>query len=181
MTTLKQAAKAPARLNAGTEIEAEKTEAEIKKYLRSRGVEPPLVITEDPEHNQVVLLFKLFGRNIRMNQGLPDPKSKHINRAAPGNGHRPPGEALLRSRMEAETRRKWRVLFLRVKTRLDLIFDEADLEEREDMFLHEFLADTQMPDGPTVAEWMEPQVAEAYKVGRPIQMLPQPAPFECLE
>lgn len=170
--------KTPPRLSASTVIEADKTRAEIEKYLRSRDVRPPIVLTEDPDNDRIVLLFKLFGRSIRIHQPLPRVGSKVIQAQAAGNGWRPPSAELVTKRMEAETRRRWRVLFLRVKTRLDLVFDEADLEEREEMFRHEFLADTQTPDGPTVAEWMEPQVAEAYKVGRPIQMLPQPAPYK---
>lgn len=170
-------AKAPSRFASSTVIESEKTEMEIKKYLRSRGAENP-VVTQDDDHNQIVVMFRMFGRVIQMRQNLPVETSKFIQRPL---GFRAASASDIKTRMVTETRRKWRVMLTRVKVRLDLVFEEEDMEEREAAFRYEFLTDTAIPGGGTVVEFMEPQVAEAYATGKPPQMLPPPVPYKALE
>jgi hypothetical protein len=71
---------------------------------------------------------------------------------------------------EAERRRVWRVLVLRLKAKLEVAYDDAEL------FRREFLADTVLPDGRTVGDWAAPQVEEAYRIGRMPLSLPPAAP-----
>lgn len=52
-----------------------------------------------------------------------------------------------------ERRAKWRALLLVIKAKLEAVHQGISSLERE------FLADTIMPDGQTVAEWAEPQLA----------------------
>ena len=53
-----------------------------------------------------------------------------------------------------------------IKAKLEAIHQGISSIERE------FLADTIMPDGQTVAEWVEPQLAKAYESGQMPKLLP---------
>ena len=171
-----------ARLNGTTSIHADTTEMEIKKYLRGRGAENP-VVAQDDDNNRIVVMFRLFGRVIQMEQRLLTKDAPLIQKSLGVNQHSryAPSDAQVKSRLEAETNRRWRVMLMRIKLRLDLIFDEEDQAEREAMFRLEFLPDTSIPGGGTVREFMEPQVAEAYKTGKMPALLPGPGAYHLLE
>ena len=59
-----------------------------------------------------------------------------------------------------------RALLLVIKAKLEAVHQGISTLERE------FLADTIMPDGQTVAEWAEPQLAKAYESGQMPKLLP---------
>ena len=74
---------------------------------------------------------------------------------------------LVESHLSAQERRaKWRALLLVIKAKLEAIHQGISSLERE------FLADTIMPDGQTVAEWVEPQLAKAFESGQMPKLLP---------
>ena len=170
------------RLNATTAIDSDKTELEIKKYLRGRGAENP-VVAQDDDHHRIVVMFRLFGRVIQMEQKLLTVDSPQIKEPGGANQHTSglSTQARKQKQVAAETNRRWRVMLMRVKLRLDLIFDEEDPSERLEMFSREFLPDTVIPGGGTVREFMEPQVAEAYRTGKAPALLPGPGAFRLLE
>lgn len=170
-------AKTPNRYAAGTPVEAKKTRQEIDDYLRGRGAENVIVTTDDDRH-LARAHFRLFGRTIDMRETLPTAATPRMRRKS---GWREPDQAEIEKRVEAETRRRWRVLLTRVKMRLDLVFGEEDEAEREEAFHYEFQADTALPGGGTVREFMEPQIAEAYATGTPPRALPPPGAFRLLE
>lgn len=64
--------------------------------------------------------------------------------------------------------------------RLDLVFEEGDEADREEAFRYEFLADTALPGGGTVQEFMQPQLETAYTSGTPPRLLPAPGTFQML-
>jgi len=45
-----------ARLSAGTKISPMTTKMDIEKYLRSRGAESPIIVTDDPEKNRIITI-----------------------------------------------------------------------------------------------------------------------------
>lgn len=65
-----------------------------------------------------------------------------------------------------ERRAKWRALLLVIKAKLEAVHQGISSIERE------FLADTIMPDGRTVGDWAEPQLAVAYETGKMPKLLP---------
>ncbi|MGI3901256.1 MAG: hypothetical protein ACRYGP_13770 [Janthinobacterium lividum] len=74
---------------------------------------------------------------------------------------------LVESHLSAQERRaKWRALLLVIKAKIEAIHQGISSLERE------FLADTIMPDGQTVAEWVEPQLAKAFDSGQMPKLLP---------
>jgi hypothetical protein len=60
---------------------------------------------------------------------------------------------------DREIRRLWRVLLLGIKAKLELV--NSNLTSFED----EFLAQTCLPDGSTVSQYIQPQIAEGIKTG----------------
>lgn len=72
----------------------------------------------------------------------------------------------------AQARRaRWRALLLIIKAKLEAV--DAGIVIFED----EFLSATVVPGGDTVAEWVRPQIDEAYRTGAlPAAVLPQLGP-----
>lgn len=70
------------------------------------------------------------------------------------------------STTDQERRAKWRALLLVLKAKLEAVAQKISTVEEE------FLAATVMPDGQTVKEWIEPQLAVAYEKGVQPKMLP---------
>jgi hypothetical protein len=71
------------------------------------------------------------------------------------------------AKRQADRRRVWRVLILWAKARLEAIDGGDSTAEAE--FMH-WIA---LPTGMTVGEWLKPQLADAYSVGRmPALLLP---------
>ena len=69
------------------------------------------------------------------------------------------GERAWYNAWDQAKRSHWRALLLIIKAKLEAV--ECGIVEFED----EFMPQTVMPDGSTVAEWMAPQLAEAYAKG----------------
>ena len=176
--------KEPARLAGGTSIAATQTKADIEAYLYSRGAEQVVVVRDD-DFNRILIVFRLFGRMIRMERELATEATPMITRATALNQSsvvRPPTKAQIAQRLEAENRRRWRIMFLRVKMRLDLVFDEVDEDERQIAFYTDFLVDVVIPEadggmGGTVGDFMRPQIGEAYEKRRPPRLLPVPGRY----
>ena len=63
-------------------------------------------------------------------------------------------------------RAKWRALLLVIKAKLEAVAQKISTVERE------FLATAVLPDGRTVGDWIEPQMALAYDKGEMPRLLP---------
>lgn len=97
--------------------------------------------------------FKYKGRVIKYN--IPLPKRTDFRETKTGEQN-----------WERECRRLWRVLLLAIKAKLELV--DSGLTTFED----EFLAQTCLPDGQNVSEWIQPQIDKAVEAGRMPKLLP---------
>jgi hypothetical protein len=120
-----------------TEVPAERSRAEIERTLNKYGATKFFYGTS-PQGAGIAFEFK--GRVIQLS--VPNPNERKF--ATP-------------KKWEAERRRMWRVLLLAMKAKLELI--NAGLATFED----EFLAQTALPNGGTVSQWLQPQLLQAIQ------------------
>ena len=136
----------PRRFAEGTSVPSGKTRLEIEDMLKKHGATSFIY----GEHENVGnLRFAMRGRHIMFRLQLVDERQQ-----------------------AAEHRRRWRVLLLTLKGKLESVADQT-----VETFEEAFLAHTVMPDGSTVGAAMLPQLADAYKTGRQPEMrlaLPPP-------
>lgn len=132
-----------------TGVSSEKSRAEIEKTLVRYGATSFAYMTEGAK---AAIAFQAQGRRIRMIVPLPDPKAYEKSPA----GRRWPKERGMKA-WEQAGRQRWRALSLVVKAKLEAV------ESGVATFEQEFLPYTLLPNGKTAAEWMLPQVAQAYE------------------
>lgn len=131
-----------------TRVPVERSRAEIEKTLIRYGVDG-FFYGRSAERGGGIG-FKYKGRLIKIAVPLPDK-----------------GEYESEQKYNQEYRRRWRVLLLALKAKLELV--DAGLVSFED----EFLAQTCLPDGSTVAQYYQPLIDEAVKDGKmPKALLP---------
>jgi hypothetical protein len=107
-------------------------------------------------------MFELQGLKFRFDVPYPDPADRKFTRNARGWAT----AAQIKARIEAETRRRWRVLFMRLKMKFETI-------ESEDIPIsEEFLANIMLPNNSTVKDFIEPQINHIYETGAMPNMLP---------
>lgn len=140
-----------ARYAEGTTVKVENSVAELRRVVLRYGGHS-LTLMEDDDTPAVAVLFRISERWVRFGQALPPPPRK------------PEG----RSRRDAEIRRRWRVLILKVKTRLE------EFAGGESTFEETLLPFVVLPDNRTVAEALGPQVEEMYRNGSMPRMLDGP-------
>ena len=127
----------PRKFAENTQVPANKTRMEIEDLLKRAGATSFMNAQKD---GLAMFQFFLRGRTIRFTLKLPD-----------------------ELKAAGEYRRRWRVLLLTIKGKLESVRDET-----VETFEEAFLAQTVPPDGgKTVAERMLPQLAEAYRTGLP--------------
>jgi hypothetical protein len=106
--------------------------------------------------------FRMKGRRIQFRLALP-PQSEFAS--TPARQVKRSQKDMLAAWDQA-CRQRWRALALVIKAKLEAI--EAGITD----FESEFLAQTLLPDGQTVAEYVGPQVDESYRTGRMPDVLP---------
>lgn len=144
---------------ANTSVSVENSRAEIERTLRRYKAESFAYATEG---SRAMVGFKIGGRAIRFWLEMPDPEHKDFTQHSRGRREPAAAERL----WEQACRQKWRALALVIKAKLEAV--SAGITTIED----EFLAHTILPSGETVGQWMQPQVDEAYRLGRmPTQLL----------
>jgi hypothetical protein len=110
--------------------------------------------------------FVLRNRQFRLIIPMPDRNSREFLRT--------PKQGRLRSKTAAQeaydqaVRQRWRALALYVKAALEAV--EAGILSFEDAFL----AYTALPGGPTVGQWMQPQLERTLEQGQMPPLLPLP-------
>lgn len=150
----------PARRFAeGTEVPAERSRAELEKLFTQAGA-TDYGSGRSPERAWVML--RLGGRTVRLGFAMPTPAAF----ARHGGRSRTPREQ--QALCDAELRRRWRVLVLLAKAKLEVIASGDSTVERE------FLADLVLPDNTTVAELLRPQLEAAYQSAAMPRGLPAP-------
>jgi hypothetical protein len=146
--------KTPRRFAEGTEVTVEKSRTELEALLDKHGA------TEFALHRsaeRTVLLYRMHERMMRQVVDYPPADAYLYPDPKRTWNKRKPEE--IKKLQEAEHRRRWRALVLITKARLELIAGGGSTFERE------FMADTLLPNGQTVAEAMLPRIAESYASG----------------
>lgn len=121
-----------------TDVPEERSRGQIEHLLRQHGAVNVIVSSLD-EPALLLVQFTLDGLLIRMSQ---------------------PGDVSAQER-----RRRWRVLLLWCKARLEAVADGSSV-------LEQFTAWIALPDGATVGRWLAPQIDQIYSAGRMPLALP---------
>lgn len=137
-----------------TKVAPEKSRAEIEKTLSRYGAKQ-YGYAQDAERGVASISFNAHGRYVRFVLNLPLQNSREFTRTS--RGSRAPAAA--RTAWEQACRQKWRALALCVKAKLETVRSGISTFETE------FLANIVLPNGDTVGQLMQPQIAEAYETG----------------
>lgn len=140
------------RYAARTDVPTERSRVAIERLLVRYGAER---FAYGWEKDRATLAFTLAGRTIRIVLPLPD--AAEVSRTPTG---RPRSGGALRNALAQAERQRWRALELVVHAKLEAV--AAGISTIED----EFLAWTVLPDGSTVAERVQPQIAASLRSGR---------------
>lgn len=144
----------------GSVVEAPQSRAGIERAVERFGATGFGYGTRD---RRAMVAFEVRGRQVRFVIELPDPADRAFWFTETG---RERTERAARDVYAAEVRRRWRSLELVIKAKL------AAVDDGIVQFEVEFLAQTVMPDGRTVAEHTLPAVQRALDSGQPAALLP---------
>jgi len=142
-----------------TQVSAEKSRGEIERTLSRYGADS-FMYGWSPEG--AVIAFRCNGRHIRFVVTMPDKTDPEFTMYYRGTVNKVQVErdaATAEKLWEQATRQRWRALALVIKAKLEAV------ESGISTFEAEFMSNTMLPDGRTVAEWMEPQIEKAYEKG----------------
>lgn len=142
----------------GTDVSIERSRAEIERTLKRFGATGFLYGWHERGH---VLGFRYAGREIKYMLPMPDWSEFHLT---PTGIRR--SASSIENAYEQAVRERWRALALLVKAKL------AGVEAGISTFQEEFLANTVLPGGVTVAEHLIPQLEDAYAQNRVPPLLP---------
>jgi len=134
---------------ATTTVTVDKSKAEIERTLRRYGASS---FAYYADHQRAIIAFVKNGRQIRFALPMPDPNDRQFTHHQRG----PRTAAVRESMYEQATRQKWRALNLVLKAKLEAV--DAGIVSFED----EFMSHMVLPNGATVAEYVGPQIEEAY-------------------
>ena len=147
---------APGRYAARTDVPPERSRAEIESALRRYGA------TKFGYMHEIalaVVAFEIGGRRIRFTITEPRQDDPALKRRDARSS---------KAAWEQAVRQRWRALALVIKAKLEAV--SSGIVTIED----EFLAHTVLPSGRTVAEEALPRIAEAYRSGLDVPLLPGP-------
>lgn len=140
------------RYAAETSVSQDRSRAEIEATLKRYGATSFMYASEQ---TTAMIGFRISDRMVKFVLPMPDPKSREFTHHS--RGQRTPDAAL--KAWEQAGRQRWRALALVIKAKLEAV--AAGITTIED----EFLAHTVLPDGSTVGQFMQPQLAIAYEQG----------------
>lgn len=144
-----------------TSVPADRSRAEIERTLERYGADEFMYgWTSDG----AVIGFRMNGRVVKLTLPLPDRADEQFHTTPTGRKKRNEDAAL--AAWEQACRQSWRALALVVKAKLEAVAANISTFERE------FLADTILPSGETVSEWLEPQIERAITEKRMPHKLP---------
>lgn len=135
-----------------TSVSQEKSRNEIEATLKRYGATSFMYATGE---TGAMVQFIISGRQVRFLLAMPDPKAREFTHSS--RGARPSDVAY--KAWEQAGRQRWRALALVIKAKLEAVASGITTVEDE------FLAQTLLPDGSTVAQFIQPQVAIAYERG----------------
>jgi hypothetical protein len=141
-----------------TTVAAEQSRSEIERILTRYGADSFMYGWTD---EGAVVAFRARGRHVKFVVGMPDrndPAFTSYKRGQYGAVQQRTADAAEKL-WEQATRQRWRALALVIKAKLEAVAAGISTFEAE------FLANTMLPDGRTVDEWIQPQMSEAYASG----------------
>lgn len=144
-----------------TAVSSERSRAEIETILGRYGATSFAYMWQG---TTALILFEYKEKRIRFMLKLPSRDDKAI-RLTPERGTVRSREAQEKA-YEQAVRQKWRALALVIKAKLEAV------ESGISVFEEEFMANIVLPNGQTTAEYMIPQINEAYRFGKMPPMLP---------
>lgn len=137
----------------GTDVSPGRSREEIERILMRYGADS---FGYANNRESIVIQFRIHDRMYRMMIKLPSPESFKLT---PSGKYRRDQDTMFQE-WEKEVKRIWRVLALGIKAKLELVQAGVSTVEVE------FMPYTLLPDGKTVFEFMEPQIALAYQTGQ---------------
>jgi Zn-dependent M32 family carboxypeptidase len=137
-----------------TDVPVERSKSQLEALLREAGAD---AIATMVEAERAAVAFRLNGRAYRFVLTLP-PKSCYMTRSRTNTQ--------AASAWEQSQRQRWRALLLVLKAKIESA--RADITTLE----VELLPYALLPGGSTVAAEVLPRLAEAYKGGRDVPLLP---------
>lgn len=143
---------------AKTTVSPERSRAELESVLKRYGA---TAFAYGYEARRAVVTFKAAERIVRFEIEVPQLADFRV-----GPGYRSRTATQQNNARDQAERQIWRALVLVVKAKLEAV--ESGIVS----FEQEFMAHLLLPDGTTVAEWMEPQLVEVYATGRMPALLP---------
>lgn len=142
------------RYAAETSVSQDRSRAEIEATLKRYSATSFMYASEA---TTAMIGFRIKDRMVKFVLPMPDPKSREFTHTPARGTLRSPAEA--EKAWEQAGRQRWRALALVIKAKLEAV--AAGITTIED----EFLAHTVLPDGSTVGQFMQPQLAIAYEQG----------------
>jgi len=143
-----------------TEVPVDRSKAEIEKTLMRYGADQFVYGTMI---GRAMIAFRANAKFVRFTLPLPARDSDEFSRTPTGRSRTK--EAASREYGQ-EIRRRWRALSLSIKAKLEAV------ETGITTFEQEFMAHIVLPDGTTVAEYMIPQIEQAYESKKMPEALP---------
>lgn len=135
-----------------TSVPVSRSRAEIEDVLNKHGA--TRIVSGLDAVTGGGIMFEYKSRAIKL--GVPYPKREKYADNTTGTKH-----------YEQEIRRRWRVLLIALKAKLEMV--EIGLSSFED----EFLAQTCLPGNITVGQWIQPQIVECIESNQmPKALLP---------
>lgn len=150
-----------------THVTSSRSKAEIESVLQRYGA-TQFLSGWDEAKGMAMIGFTVEdedekARQVRLRLLMPD----HAGFSVTETG-RDRSDAQASTAWEKECRRLWRSLLLVIKAKLEACDAGISSIERE------FLADIVLPDGSTVGDWVNPQIAAVYEHGKMPALLPAP-------
>lgn len=149
------------RYATSTDVTADRSKAQIEATLIAYGADQFMYGWADDAsavgpNGSAIVQFRAHGRLIRFVMPMPRRDDPEFTETSTGRGR---SETAAFKAWEQAGRSRWRALLLAIKAKLEAV--EVGLAT----FEQEFMAHTVLPDGRTVAEWLGPQLDEAYQSG----------------
>lgn len=149
---------------ASTAVPADRSRAEIEKTLSRYGASSFMY---GWDATRAIVGFVAHERQVRFVLPMPERTDSEFTRTPTGRDRT---KAQAEAAYDQAVRARWRALALVVKAKLEAV--ETGIVG----FEQEFLAHLVLPNGQTVGDWAEPQIAEVYASGVMPPLMPGTGP-----
>lgn len=147
-----------------TSVSVDRSLVEIEKVLQRAGA-GRFAMTKDYESGRCAVAFEVGRLPFRLEIPLPDRDSVDFTKTHLG---RPRAKHLISEAYDKEVRRRYRVMLIAIKAKVELVATGCSSWERE------FMAQLMLPSGKTVAEAFLPKLDKALADGEMPRLLMPP-------